>query len=183
MPVVVLEMGTTLEDPARKILSVAEIMGVPDEGRALADRVNAEIQEAIDLAAQAAEQPGVAFLYSRGPQTLLLFGEGMPTNAMIVNANAVDVAATTGVRGAVPLTPEALVAAEPDIIVLPESGVQALGGIEALAEIPGVAQTPAGQAGSFLVYDEAYFFNLGPRAGQALLEFVLDVHPELASGG
>src|SRR3990172_5542254 len=73
-------------------------------------------------------------------------------------------------------------AAAPDVIVLPESGLAALGGIEALLEIPGIAETPAGAAGAFLAYDEAYFFNLGPRAGVALMEFVLDLSPELESG-
>ena len=83
--------------------------------------------------------------------------------------------------GAVPVSAEALIAAAPDVVVLPEAGLQALGGVDALLEvIPGLAQTPAGQNGAFLAYDEAYFFNLGPRVGQALMEFVLDLHPELA---
>ncbi len=72
-------------------------------------------------------------------------------------------------------------AADPDVIVLPEAGLEALGGAEAFAEIPGVSQTPAGEAGAFLSYDEAFFFNLGPRAGQALQEFVFDLYPELES--
>ena len=42
------------------------------------------------------------------------------------------------------LTPEALVGAAPDVIVVPESGFAALGGAEAFLEVPGVADTPAG---------------------------------------
>jgi iron complex transport system substrate-binding protein len=105
----------------------------------------------------------------------------MGTNPMIEGANAVDVGADSGVFGAVPLSAEALVAAAPDVIVLPQSGLEALGGVEVLVDVvPGVAETPAGENGAFLAYDEAYFFNLGPRVGQALMEFVLDLHPELA---
>ena len=73
-------------------------------------------------------------------------------------------------------------AAAPDVIVVPESGFAALGGADAFVAIPGIAQTPAGQTRAFLVYDEAYFFNFGPRVGQAFLEFVKDLHPELAGG-
>ncbi len=179
VPVVILESQSMLEGVAVKIGQLAEILGVPEEGAVLAARVSAEIEEATTLAAQAAETPNVAFLYVRGPQTLLLFGQGMATSAMIGGANGTDVGAAIGVRGAVPLTPEALIAAAPDVIVLPEAGVGALGGLDAVADLPGVGETPAGQSGSFLTYDEAYFFNFGPRVGQALKEFVLDLHPEL----
>ena len=94
---------------------------------------------------------------------------------MIEGAGAFDAGAEIG-EGAIPLTPEALVAAAPDVIVLPESGVEGLGGFDAILEIPGVAETPAGSNGALLAYDEAYFFNLGPRTGLALNEFVEDLY-------
>lgn len=182
VPVVVLEYQSTLDGVGAKIGQVAEVLGVPEAGQALANRVNGEITEAQTLAAQADTQPNVAFIYVRGPELVLLFGAGMPTSAMIEGANAIDVAAASGVFGAAPVTPEALVAAAPDVIVVPESGFAALGGADAFVAIPGIAETPAGQTGAFLAYDEAYFFNFGPRVGQALLQFVKDLHPELAGG-
>jgi iron complex transport system substrate-binding protein len=176
VPVVILETQTTLEGVGTKIEQVAEILNVPDEGDALAERVMGEIEAAQALIPEDAEPPVVAFLYTRGPQVVLIFGRGMQTNAMIEGAGAVDAAAASGINGAVPLTPEALVAAAPDVIVLPESGVEGLGGLDGVLALPGVADTPAGQNDDFLVYDEAYFFNLGPRAGQALDEFVRDLY-------
>lgn len=182
VPVVILEYQTSLDGIETKISEVAGILGVPEAGHDLADRVNGEIDTALALAAQAEGKPNVAFVYVRGPQLALLFGQGMPTSAMIEAAGAVDVGAASGVMGAAPLTPEAMAAAAPSVIVVPQSGFEALGGAAAFLEIPGVAETPAGQAEAFLAYDEAYFFNFGPRVGQALLEFVTDLHPELASG-
>ena len=182
VPVVILEYQTTLDGVATKINQVAQILGVPDKGAELADRVNAEIDDALALAAQATEHPRVAFVYVRGPQLVFLFGGGMPTSAMIEGAGAIDVAKEAGVFGAAPLTPEALVAAAPDIIVVPKSGFDALGGADAFLQIPGIAETPAGENKAFLAYDEAYFFNFGPRVGQALMEFVKDLHPELDGG-
>ena len=180
IPVVILESQSTLEGVAVKINQIAEILSVPDAGSALVERVNAEIAEAQALVDEAtaagAEAPRIAFVYSRGPQVLLLFGQGMATNAMIVGAGGIDTAAETGVRGAIPVTPEALVAADPEIIVLPESGFLGLGGEDALDTIPGFSQTTAGQNGAYLVYDEAFFFNLGPRVGQALRQFVQDLY-------
>ena len=63
---------------------------------------------------------------------------------------------------------------------MPASGVGALGGVEAIAALPGVAETPAGQSGSILVYDDGLFLNFGPRTGQALRQLILDLYPELA---
>ncbi len=178
-PVVILETQTTLDGVETKILEVAEILGVPDEGGELAQRVMGEIDAARALAATDDSDPKIAYVYVRGPQVVFLFGAGMPTQGMIEGAGAIDAGAEAGVFGPAPLTPEALVAAAPDLIVLPEAGLAALGGIEAFLELPGVAETPAAQNDAFLDYDEAYFFNLGPRAGQALDEFVRDLYPEI----
>lgn len=180
VPVVIIETQVTLDGVEAKILDVAEILRVPDEGRTLAERVNGEIEAAQARVADDASDPTVAFVYVRGPQVVFLFGAGMPTQAMIEGAGAIDAGAASGVAGPAPLTPEALVAAAPDVIVLPDAGLAALGGVEAFQALPGVAETPAVQSGSLLTYDEAFFFNLGPRVGQALDRFISDLYPDLA---
>lgn len=174
VPVVVIETATTLDGVATKIRSVAEVLGVETAGTELAANVGGEI-DAVVGGVEPGARPSVAYVYVRGPQTLLLFGAGMPTQAIIEGVGAVDTAAQTGVSGALPLTPEALVAAAPEVIVLPEAGLAALGGIEAFTAIPGVADTPAGANDWFLSYDEGFFFNLGPRTGQALAQFASDL--------
>lgn len=181
VPVVILETQTMLDGVATKIGQVAEILGIAEEGAVLAARAQAEIDSARALAAADDTDPRVAFLYVRGPQVLLLFGDGTPTQAMIEGAGAIDVAAASGVVGTARLTPEALIAAAPDVIVLPRGGLEALGGIDSLMAIPGVAETPAGENMAFLAYEEAYFFNLGPRAGMALEEFVRDLYPGIGA--
>lgn len=180
IPVVIVETQTTLDGVETKIAQVADILGVPEEGAALADRVMGEIGTARDLAAADESDPKVAFVYVRGPQVVFLFGAGMATQAMIEGAGAIDAGAAAGVFGPALLTPEALVAAAPDVIVLPDAGLEALGGIEAFLGLPGVAETPAAQNEAFLAYDEAYFFNLGPRVGEALDEFIRDLYPDIA---
>ncbi|HEX9854145.1 MAG TPA: ABC transporter substrate-binding protein [Acidimicrobiia bacterium] len=176
VPVVIIETQVTLDGAATKIGQIAEILGVPDEGAELAGRVAAEVEAARALIPEEAESPSVAYVYVRGPETIFLFGAGTQTQAMIEGAGAVDAGAGSGVGGLAPLTPEALIAAAPDVIVLPELGLQALGGLDALLAIPGVSDTPAAANEEFLVYDEAYFFNLGPRVGQALAEFIGDLY-------
>lgn len=179
VPVAILPYQTTLDGVGTKIDTIARILGVEEEGRALADDVMAEIAAAQEVANEAGSEPRVVFLYIRGPSLLFVFGADLPTNAMIEGAGAIDAGAELG-TGPITVTPEALVAAAPDVIVLPESGLESLGGFDALLEIPGVAETPAGRNRAFLAYEEAYFFNLGPRAGQALAEFVADLYAIIA---
>ncbi len=176
VPVVILDVQTTLDGVETKIQQIAEVLGVSDTGASLAADVNSQISTAVEAAGAVDVPPRVAYLYVRGPQQVFLFGKGMVTNALIEGAGAIDAAAESGVFGAVPLTPEALVAAAPDIIVAPSTGVEALGGVDALTQLPGVSETPAGANGAFLVYDDGFFLNFGPRTGEALEQLITDLY-------
>ncbi len=59
---------------------------------------------------------------------MLLFGSEMTTQPLIEAAGGTDVGAASGVTGTVSITPEALVAAAPDVIIITSEGLQALGG-------------------------------------------------------
>ena len=81
---------------------------------------------------------------------------------------------------AVPLTAEALAAADPDCIVVFTSGLETVGGREGLLTVPGVAQTAAGQEGCILDFEGQYIAAGGPRMGSALKELLAAFHPGLA---
>jgi len=179
VPVVILAEPQTLDAPAEKIRAVAEALGVADAGEELANRVQSEIDAARELAAQATSKPRVLFLYVRGGGTQLIGGAGTVSAAMIEGAGAIDAGSETGLQGFVPVTAEAIAAAQPDVIIVPGSGVGSLGGMQGLLEIPGVAQTPAGEQGRILVYDDLEFLGMTPRTGKMLQELVEALHPEL----
>jgi heme transport system substrate-binding protein len=180
IPVVIIAEPQTIEAPTAKIRAVAAALGVAEAGETLATRVESEIDAARDLAAQAATQPRVLFIYVRGGGTQLIGGAGSVADAMIEAAGGVDAGVEAGIQGFMPVTAEAVVAAQPDVIIAPSSGVESIGGLEAFVQIPGVAQTPAGQNGAILVYDDLRFLGMTPRTGEALLELVTALHPELA---
>lgn len=179
IPVVILQAEVTFEGVIRKIGNVGRILDLEPEAEELASTVQAEIDEARALAATATSTPRVAYIYVRGPETLLLFGNGMPTHFLIEDAKAVDAAGDVGVVFAQDLSAETLVEAAPDILVTPDEGFEILGGLEAFLALPGVADTPAGQSGAVLTYDEALLLGMGPRAGEALRLLTIGIHPEL----
>jgi iron complex transport system substrate-binding protein len=162
-----------------KITSVARALGVPNRGQLLWEQTHAEIEAAQALLARATSKPRVAFLYLRGPQTQLLAGRGSRADIMIEAAGGLDAGTEAGITGTAPITAEALVAAAPDVILVLTAGLRASGGIDGLLRIPGLAETPAGKARRVVDFDDQYLIGLGPRTGQALMELVKALHPEL----
>ena len=62
------------------------------------------------------------------------------------------------------------------MIIVPEEGFEILGGLEAFLDLPGIAQTPAGQSRAVLAYPEGDFLTFGPRVGESLRLLIRDVH-------
>jgi iron complex transport system substrate-binding protein len=53
------------------------------------------------------------------------------------------------------------------------------GGMDALMQIPGVAQTPAAENDRFLVFDDLYLLGFGPRIGDAIYDLTLALYPQI----
>jgi iron complex transport system substrate-binding protein len=179
VPVVIFKDITTLTGASDKITGVAAALGVPNRGKALVQTMSGEISAATTLAKTAKTEPVVAFLYLRGATTQMLMGAGSRADVLIAAANGVDAGVEAGVKGSVPITPEALVAAQPDVILVLSAGLQSVGGVDGLLQIPGVAQTPAGKNRAIVDLDDQYLLGLGPRTGQALMDLTKLIHPEL----
>lgn len=114
------------------------------------------------------KKPKVLFIYARGAGTMMVAGENTPMDALIKIAGAEN--AVTGFEDFKPLTPEALVQGNPDVILLFDSGFNSLGGIDGLMKIPGVSQTNAGKNKKVITMDGSLISNFGPRTGKAALE-------------
>jgi iron complex transport system substrate-binding protein len=181
VPVVIVAEPQTIEAPTAKIRSVAEALGVPEEGEALAAKTQAEIDDALALAATATSKPTVMFLYVRSGGVQLIGGSGSVADAMIDAAGGVDAGVAAGIQGFMPVTAEAVVAAQPEYIIVPQSGLDSIGGMDALLQIPGLAETPAAKNGHILAIDDLLLLSMTPRTGQALHDLILAIHPELAA--
>lgn len=171
---------TTLDGITKKIEDVGAALGVPGRANVLVAKAQADLDAAMALAKTATSEPNVAFLYLRGASTQFIMGSGSGADVMITAANAKDAGVAAGVKGSAPITPEALVAAQPDVILVLSAGLESVGGVNGVLQIPGVAQTPAGRAGRIVDFDDQYLLGLGPRAGLALMDLVKALHPELA---
>jgi iron complex transport system substrate-binding protein len=183
VPLVIISSPETIEAPNAKIEAVASALGLQNDGaaQALDVQVHDEIQAAIDLAAQATTKPSALILLIQEGGVQLVAGGGTVANAMLTAVGATDAGEAAGIMGYQPITAEALVAAAPEIIVTQALGAQAVGGVDGILALPGVAETPAGQNGRIYIYDDELLLGMTPRTGQQLMTMIADFHPELAS--
>lgn len=117
---------------------------------------------------KAPNSPKVLFIYARGTGTMMVSGRGTPIEKMIELAGGVN--ATPDFENYKPLTAEALVTANPDVILLFDSGLESLGGTAGLLAVQGVAQTNAGKNSRVIVMDGHLLSGFSPRLGKALQE-------------
>ena len=68
------------------------------------------------------------------------------------------------------MTPEALINANPDYILLFDRGLQSLGGKEGVLKIEGVSATNAGKKMNIISMDGQLLSGFGPRLGEATLQ-------------
>lgn len=113
-----------------------------------------------------AYRPRVLFLLAHSANRLLAAGTHTGAHAMIEYAGAIN--ATMDFSGYKPLTPESLIAAQPDVLLLTEHGVRAIGDYSTLLKIPGVSETPAGRHRRFAAMDASLLLGFGPRLPAAV---------------
>jgi len=181
VPVVMVDFENTIETPGEKIRTLATVLGVPQVGEELATKVEQAIADVSALVANVENKPRVLFLLIRAEQGVqLVGGAGTPLDAMLPAAGAINAGTEAGIQGYQPLTPEALVTAAPDIIIMQQVAFDSMGGADALLQVPGIAETPAGQNKAFFEYDDLALLALGPRTPEILRQMIADFHPELA---
>jgi iron complex transport system substrate-binding protein len=173
IPVLITAEPTTFDGLYAKVRMIGQALDAPADD--LVDRMQRSIAEAIETVETTGDPERVAFVYSRGPDVILLFGAEMTSRPLIEAAGAVDAGADSGVVGTVEFTPEALVAARPDVIVMNAEGLGALGGIDGLLEVPGFAATAAGRDRRIFAYPEGDFLTFGPRIAESLQRLIDDL--------
>ncbi|MEJ1089270.1 ABC transporter substrate-binding protein [Microbacterium sp. Mu-80] len=109
--------------------------------------------------------PRVAFLYVRGTAGIYyLFGEGSGADSLISSVGAIDVATEIGWQGERPMTPEALIEIDPDVILVMTKGLESAGGIDGLLEAqPSIALTAAGENRRIVDAPDTEIFAGGTR--------------------
>ena len=175
IPVVLVNYATDFAGMYETTRQLGAALGLAAEGAALA----AGMQQAV--AAKTAEiaswipegQRGalrVAFLYVRGSSGIFyLFGQGSGVTDILGATGVDDVAQDIGWAGMKPMTDEAMVALDPDVLLVMTGGLLSAGGVDGLlAAQPSVALTTAGQHRRIVDIDDTLVLSYGPRMPEVL---------------
>jgi iron complex transport system substrate-binding protein len=175
IPVVVVSSERRVDTVDDLVHEVARSLGVPTRGEALVHRLETELEDArAEIAtitpADTADRARMLFLYVRGNANVYyIFGRDSGADSLIEAVGGVDVASEIGWEGMKPMTAEALVAAQPDVLVMMTEGLASVGGIDGLIErIPALAQTPAGQHRRVVDMADTEILSFGPRSAQII---------------
>lgn len=159
-----------LDAPAALARSVATIFGMPETGEALASRITAELNSVLTTISQntptiEADKLRMVFLYLRGANGIYyLFGQESGAGDLIEGLGGIDIATDIGWTGLRPMTDEALIAANPDLILVMTDGLNSVGGAAELVQLkPAIGLTAAGQNLRFVDMDDSQVLSFGPR--------------------
>lgn len=159
--------GVISVDPAlARIRTMGTLLGLEAAAEKLAAATSRDVAAARAEIASSPDHPRALFVYARGPGTAVIGGRNTGPAAMIELAGGVNAAAD--VDGFKAISAEAVLAAKPDVIVIPERGLQSLGGADGLFALPGLGATPAAAGRRVAALDDLLLLGFGPRLGSAL---------------
>lgn len=174
IPVVFTKTEKGLVGAIDLIHQVAAALGATPTGELLATSLRQQLDTTLaEIAAIAPEGEArvrMMFLYLRGGSGVYyLFGEESGASDLIVALGGVDVAAEIGWVGNRPMTDEAMISANPDLILVMTDGLASVGGVEGLLEAkPAIALTNAGKHHRFVDMADGQILSFGPRIPDVL---------------
>jgi iron complex transport system substrate-binding protein len=155
----------TIQD---RIYTIAKILNKIPEGNDLWFKVEDQLATAKLAQAKIKEPKKVLFLLAVPGRPAMVAGKNTEADLMIQLAGGRNV--VNDFNDYRVLTPEAIQALNPDVILVTDDGLQSMGGLEQLKLQPGIAHTNAAKNNKFISMDANFLLSLGPRTGEAVLQ-------------
>ncbi len=171
IPIVKCKKEYSIQGAKNLIKQIADTLGKSEQVATIWKKIDADLSSV--PAADA--RPSVLFIYARGVGTMSVAGRNTALDEMIRLAGGINAAAE--VEDFKPFTAEAIVKENPDVILFFDSGLESLGGADALLKVPGIAATNAGKNKKFVTMDGLLLTGFTPRVGKAVAELAALIHP------
>ncbi|MBD3897767.1 ABC transporter substrate-binding protein [Halomonas sp. ML-15] len=163
--VVTIRAQQRLEEIPLKVEQVGDVMG----REAQAETLNATLEEQLEAVAALPrlDQGPAMFLLSHAGTSPMAAGHGTAADTAIRAAGLDN--AFAGMSGYKVVSGEGLLGEAPSSVIVTRSGLEALGGSEALWRLPGLSMTPAGESRQLVICDDQALLGFGPRTPSAIL--------------
>lgn len=150
------------------IRAVAAAVGQSPKGEVLVKQLSSNLQQTLTDISKNPKHPKVLFVYARGTGVMMVAGKNTNMDAIISLAGGKN--AAQGFSNYKPYTTEALVNANPDLILMFDFGYKSLGGINSILKMPGVSLTNAGKNKRIVQMDGELLTGFTVRLPQAIKE-------------
>lgn len=177
VPLVSVPEGRSIAGLDAKIELVADALGVPEAGHALAARVHAEMEAAVALTSRVKQRRRVLFVLGLSDGRPMGGGQDTAADAIIRLAGAEN--ALQGVSGYKPVSSEAIAASAPDVVLMMRRSGAPEPTPEEVFASPALRFTPAAKTRSLLVMDGLYLLGFGPRTAFAVRDLAGKLYPDL----
>jgi iron complex transport system substrate-binding protein len=177
VPILLLPDNNDVQAARDLITTLGTVFGREVAAAELIATMDADVTAAEELVSRTTSRPRVLFVLQPPEAPTLVAGGETAAGSMISLAGGTNI--YPGFGSYIPMTPEGIVEIAPDIILTTDASLERFGGREAFLAAPGIAQTPAAQAGRVVSMEDLYLLGFGPRTGRAIADLARLLHPEL----
>jgi iron complex transport system substrate-binding protein len=153
---------------AHKVICVGRAIGREAKAREFVDTRLRPMMDRLHVLGSRGSPARVAVLLNVSAGAPMAAGANTSGDGLLDMAGAENVFTTFS--GWKPVSVEYMSVAAPELMVIPERGVAAAGGIEALLASPLIRMTPAGRSGNIVVMDGMAMLGFGPRTLSSALQ-------------
>ncbi len=157
----------SLDAVREKVLGVAQLLNKTPEGERLWQTIESDVSRVRQHISNIDEKVKVLFILSMASGSPVV--SGTDTHAAKIIALAGGVNAAKGFSGYKPMPLEAVIAAQPDILLMMDRGGDH-GASQSILQGHGFEMTPAGKNHRLVTMDGMLMLGFGPRIAQAISE-------------
>lgn len=169
--IVNISQSWNLADLVIKVEQIGVALGAPKSAALLRNILSESVNGNSVRASATDKKLKVAFLYLRGTSSIYLVGgQGSGADYLIDATGAIDIGAQKLTKPFTPLTAETMAQLNPDLILVMIAGLESVGGVSGLVELPGIAQTQAGKNRQVVAVDDSLLLSFGPRTPSLISE-------------
>lgn len=169
--IVNISQSWNLADLVIKVEQIGVALGAPKSAALLRNILSESVNVNSVRASATDKKLKVAFLYLRGTSSIYLVGgQGSGADYLIDATGAIDIGAQKLTKPFTPLTAETMAQLNPDLILVMIAGLESVGGVSGLVELPGIAQTQAGKNRQVVAVDDSLLLSFGPRTPSLISE-------------
>ena len=165
--VIVVPELNNFESAKKKIEIISTALNKNQRGQEIISKINSDIRKIEELNKKNPPMK-LAFIYARGGNRLFLAGRETGAHSMMELTGSKN--SFSSFEGYKPVSTEALIMGNPDIIIMLNRGVTSLK--SGPWKIKGLSQTTAGKKQNLITVDDLAFLGFGPRSASELIRII-----------